>query len=420
MGKQKIKIFVSAYACEPGLGSEIGVGWHWVLEMSKYFELWVLTRQSNRKRIEDWFTQHNMPCPIHFIYFDLPKKLRFWKKGLRGVRIYYVLWQKLTNRLVKKTMEENGIDIYHLLTYGNALWPASNYGQKKIFIWGPIGVGDTVSADYSKHYGMKGQFVEWLRRLSVKTLSLNRGYYIRCRDAKIIFCKTETAFNHIPLQFRNKALVFTDVAVEMTDISTYLKAAEKSDSIIKYLAVGRLDAWRGFDILIEAFAKAVKTNSDIRLEILGKGSDRERLGALIKKLNMHSFISFGGQVTMEDYYLKMTNCDVVVNPCLKEGAVTTAFDSMSFAKPLICIETGGYTRYFTNDYSVVIPLTKRQEVIENLVAGIVQLTNREERKQKGRKARLAGEKYNWEEKGKQIATVIDTRLFQQAKKEERI
>lgn len=23
----KLKIFISAYACEPGLGSEIGVGW---------------------------------------------------------------------------------------------------------------------------------------------------------------------------------------------------------------------------------------------------------------------------------------------------------------------------------------------------------------------------------------------------------
>ena len=33
--KERLKIFVSAYACEPDLGSEIGVGWHWVLEMSK-------------------------------------------------------------------------------------------------------------------------------------------------------------------------------------------------------------------------------------------------------------------------------------------------------------------------------------------------------------------------------------------------
>ena len=54
----RLKIFVSAYACEPNLGSEIGVGWHWVLEMSKFFELWVLTRESNRHTIEPWIDKH--------------------------------------------------------------------------------------------------------------------------------------------------------------------------------------------------------------------------------------------------------------------------------------------------------------------------------------------------------------------------
>lgn len=46
------KIFVSAYACEPYKGSEVGVGWNWVLQMSRQFELWVLTRSNNREPIE--------------------------------------------------------------------------------------------------------------------------------------------------------------------------------------------------------------------------------------------------------------------------------------------------------------------------------------------------------------------------------
>ena len=88
--KEKPKIFVSAYACEPGLGSEIGVGWHWVLEMSKHFELWVLTRESNRGTIEPWIAAHPEFAGIHFLYFDLPKWSRFWKKGLRGVRTHSI------------------------------------------------------------------------------------------------------------------------------------------------------------------------------------------------------------------------------------------------------------------------------------------------------------------------------------------
>jgi len=87
----KIKIFVSAYACEPNHGSEIGVGWHWVLEMSKYFELWVLTRKSNKENIENWLKNNPEFNKINFLYYDLPKSLRFWKKGLRSQNILYNL-----------------------------------------------------------------------------------------------------------------------------------------------------------------------------------------------------------------------------------------------------------------------------------------------------------------------------------------
>ena len=121
----KLKIFVSAYACEPGLGSEIGVGWHWVLEMSKYFELWVLTRESNRHTIEPWIAEHPEYAGIHFLYYDWPKWARFWKKGLRGVRTYYNIWQACTNGIVKRTMQEHGIRVFHHLTYGNMLWKVS-------------------------------------------------------------------------------------------------------------------------------------------------------------------------------------------------------------------------------------------------------------------------------------------------------
>ena len=157
---ERLKIFVSAYACEPGLGSEIGVGWHWVLEMSKYFELWVLTRESNRNRIESWIKEHPEFAGIHFIHYDLPKWARFWKKGLRGVRIYYNLWQMLTNIIVERTMKREGIKVFHHLTYGNALWRVSSYGQRQCFIWGPLGGLETIPREFSEHYTLRWRIVE--------------------------------------------------------------------------------------------------------------------------------------------------------------------------------------------------------------------------------------------------------------------
>ena len=46
-----MKALISAYACEPGRGSEPGVGWNVVRELSARHELWVLTRANHAAAI---------------------------------------------------------------------------------------------------------------------------------------------------------------------------------------------------------------------------------------------------------------------------------------------------------------------------------------------------------------------------------
>lgn len=397
------KIFVSAYACEPGLGSEIGVGWHWVLEMSKYFELWVLTRESNRGSIEPWIAVHPEFDNIHWLYFDLPKWARFWKKGLRGVRTYYNIWQMCTNGIVKRTMQENGISLFHHLTYGNVLWKVSSYGQRQRFIWGPVGGLETIPAEYSRHYSWRSRMIEGIRRWSVKMLPLNSDFHSRCSRADLILCKTEITRQLIPAKYREKAVLFTDVAVDSTTLGWPSLTA---NDVTNFLMVGRLDAWRGFDIAIEAMADAVKKNSKIHLTIVGKGADGERLRGLVAKLMIYEWITFAGSVSMDEYQLLMAKTDVVINLSLKEGAVTVSFDTLAMGKPLICLDTTGYTRYFSNDYAVVIPRRNRQQVIVDITDAMLRLTDADVRRQLGEKAVMAGKEFTWEHHGKEIARVI--------------
>ncbi len=399
-----MKIFVSAYACEPNLGSEIGVGWHWVLEMSKYFELWVLTRESNRKNIEPWIAEHPEYCGIHWLYYDLPKWARWWKKGLRGVRTYYNIWQWMTNSIVKRTMQKEGIHVFHHLTYGNALWKVSSYGQKQTFIWGPIGGLETIPKEFSKHYGWKWRMVEMVRRSTIGLLPMNTSFQKRCKNTNLIFCKTEDTRSLIPERYRTKAILMTDVAVDI-EKSQY-NEINKDDNKISVLTVGRLDAWRGFDLVIEAFTMLAEKQKNIELYILGDGSDKSRLTKIINASVARENIKLLGKVSQEQYNIYMQNCDIVVNAALKEGAVTVAFDAIANGKPLVCIETGGYTRALTSGMCEIIAKHDRQQTIHELFKGMERFCKQEERHNALNECHSIIKELSWETKGKAVRDAI--------------
>ena len=401
------KIFVSAYACEPGLGSEIGVGWHWVLEMSRFFELWVLTRESNRGTIEPWIAEHLEYAKIHFVYFDLPHWARRWKRGMRGVRIYYMLWQWLSDGIVKRTMQENGIDTYHLLTYGNAMWPASRYGMKQRFVWGPVSAGVMLPRFLTKHFSWKSRLKEVSQRVMRWLLPLNVGFRRRCKHADLILCKTDDTIQCVPEKWRGKCVQVTDVAVERRDAERYLMPKWYDDEKINYVAAGTLVGWRTMDVLIEAWINSQLSTLNSQLSIVGDGPERGRLERLVDELGVRDSVRFVGQVDMETYCSYIAQADVVVNPCFREGAVTVSFDSMAMGKPLICFDTGGYTHYFKPEYSRVIGGVKsREEAVERLARAMAELADMELIARMGAEAKRNSVMYDWEHKGIDIKELI--------------
>ena len=404
--KQKPKIFISAYACEPGKGSEIGVGWHWVLEMSKYFELWVMTRANNEAPILAWFAEHPQEDRgIHWVYYDCPEYIKRFKHQMHGVRRYYTLWQYMSNSLVKSTMRENNIRIFHHLTYGNAIWNVSSYGQRQFFVWGPVGGAETIPSEFSRYYSLREKMVETVRRRVVSVLKRSPSFRKKCKNASLIFCKTDSMLQMIPAEYREKAILFTDVAMENTQISQ-MPSIKSSAKELTYISVGRLDGWRGFDLLIEAYAKASANLSNVTIKIIGDGAEKKNLERKIKNARLEKKIILKGQISIQEYQEEMQNCDVVLNTCLKEGGVTNAFDCMKWAKPLLCIDTGGYTRNFSSDCAIILSHTTRDKLIQNLAQEMIRLKDENLRRKMSKAMCQEGQNYTWDLKGKRIKDAV--------------
>ena len=98
---QRLKVLMSAYACEPGKGSEPEVGWQWALQMARYHDVTVLTRANNQPAIEFALAalRGRQPLPV-FVYHDRSPVMLDLKRRTKSVKLYYLLWQRSARDVV--------------------------------------------------------------------------------------------------------------------------------------------------------------------------------------------------------------------------------------------------------------------------------------------------------------------------------
>ena len=160
-----MKILLSAYSCEPRKGSERGVGWNVALEVSKYHEVWVLTRPDESKEEIEAELAINNPIPnLHFVYFTLP----CWKDSLRwgqsgAMQLHYYLWQIQAYFVARRLDQDINFDIVHHVTFVKYSSPSFLSLLPIPFIWGSVGGGETAPEAFWQDFSWKNKLYEILR-----------------------------------------------------------------------------------------------------------------------------------------------------------------------------------------------------------------------------------------------------------------
>ncbi|WP_335337728.1 hypothetical protein [Nostoc piscinale] len=161
-----MKILISAYACEPGQGSEPGVGWNFAQQMSKYHQVWVLTSNCHRFAIEAELARKS-PSNLNFIYLDPFGLIIDWsQKGKltqKWVYLHYYLWQITAYLVSRKLHQKISFDIVHHVTYVKYNSPSFLCLLPIPFIWGPVGGGEFTPKDFWSSLNFQSKIYEFLR-----------------------------------------------------------------------------------------------------------------------------------------------------------------------------------------------------------------------------------------------------------------
>lgn len=402
--QKRLSVLVSAYACGPGRGSEPGVGWNVVRELSRYHEVYVLTRNNNRAAIEQELSDHPNPH-LHFIYFDPP----VWAAWLPPAQIpHYYLWQIEAYFVARRLLKSHRFDVVHHVTYVRYSTPSFLSLLPIPFIWGPVGGGEHAPPAFSQSFGLRGKAYELLRSLSHGLGEWDPFTQITARRSVLAWATTKDTAMRLDKIGANHVEVASAIGLAEEEIAQLSQYPYPQSSPTRLITIARLLHWKGVHLGIRAVAQ-IAQNTPCEYWILGQGPERQALEALVDELGMTDCVKFWGERSRDETLKQLSECHILLHPSLHDSGGFVCLEAMAAGRPVVCLDLGGSAVQVTDETGILVPAKNPQQAIDDLTQALAQLINDDDLRHRMGQAGQARvrEHFSWKAKGAQLAQLYN-------------
>ncbi|MBE9209860.1 glycosyltransferase family 4 protein [Nostoc sp. LEGE 06077] len=397
-----MKILISAYACEPRQGSEPGVGWNFVREISKYHQIWVLTSNCHRPAIEAELVRNSQPN-LNFVYLDPFGLIIDWsQKGKftqKWVYIHYYLWQIKAYFIGRSLHHKIGFDLVHHVTYVKYTSPSFLCLLPIPFVWGPVGGGELTPKNFWTSLNFRSKVYEFIRNTACFIGECDPFVRLTAQRSILAWATTEDTVKRLQYLGAKNVQIYSQLGISPEELASFTDKAPSHQSIIRFISVGRLLHWKGFHLGLLAFAKANICNSEYW--VVGEGSARKHLEKITQELGIDQKVKFWSSLSRDETISKIRDSQVLVHPSLHDSGGLVCLEAMSVGLPVICLNLGGPALQVTEETGFKIPANTPEQAVQDIAQAMMSLVA-------DPKLRLrmgeAGKKrvkdvFNWEFKG---------------------
>jgi glycosyltransferase involved in cell wall biosynthesis len=398
---------MSAYACAPGQGSEPYVGWHMSQQVAKYHEVWVLTRANNRTWIEAELLQKPIRN-LHPVYLDLPRWAGFWKKGRRGIHLYYYLWQLAAYIKARRLHRQIGFDVVHHLTFGIDWIPSFLAFLPVPFVWGPIVGAQSPNRAFYGTFARRAKMQEYARSWARRLSRLDPLMRWAGRKTAVGLVSAAEEKEHLLRLGVRRVTVLPSVGISNCEIQKLSSLPRENGSgIVRFVCVGNLLAFKGISLGLEAFAGVRERCDNVELWVIGDGPERPSLVGQSCQLGLQHSVKFWGQLSRQELLTRLGECDVLLYLCLRGAISMACLEAMAAGLPVVCLDLGGSALQVSEESGFKVKSGSPQQVIEDLVEAMCLLAqNPDLRQRMGHAARQrVKSEFTWDLKGERISKI---------------
>lgn len=395
-----MNILINAYACAPNWGSEQGMAWHWITELAKMHNLYVITEGEWKKEIEEAVALLDVKDNIHFYYNPVSDKIRSmcWNQGDWRFYWYYRKWQKKTLTIARQICSEHRIDIIHQLNMIGFREPGYLWDiYDTHYIWGPVGGMEIVPLKY-----LSGMPLSKKTKYIVKNMlnHLQIRYSARvCKAihrADIVIAATQGTYNSFVKLHHIKPVYMNEAGCTISEQHT---AHNFNKDQLDILWVGRFLDTKKLDIAIRTIAKV--KDLPIFLHIVGSGSDTENAmyQQMADKMGISNNIKWYGKLANKKVQEMMNQMDLFLFTSVLEGTPHVVLEAITNCLPILCIDTCGQGQLVNEAIGWKVPLTNPQQNSTDFAAILRRIIiNRDEIKQKSDNCKQRQRELSWENK----------------------
>lgn len=374
-----MKVILSAFSCEPDMGSEEAVGWGWVTGLAARCEkVLVVTRTPHREGIEVWLRKNPLPN-VEFLYYK-PKRHDLYKRYLGRFEWVpnYHAFQKGIIGLIRQAMAREHYDLVHHVTVVTLRFPV-HLGELGIpFVFGPIAGGDEAPMAAWKGMTWKGKCGEAFRYVSNRWLRWSPSIRRTLNKASSIIVVSPQTAALVPAHLHDR--VSEVLAISYDEPLRPRTITRRTSPTIKLLFAARCLDWKGLHIGLEAISRAAKAGVDLHLTVIGDGPVRAHWQRLAVKLGVSDRISWLEGLARPDFIVTLAAYDLLFFPSLHDSGALVVLEALANGLPVLCLDAGGPGKLVDRTCGIKVKIENHDQIARDLADALVLLAGNEERR----------------------------------------
>jgi glycosyltransferase involved in cell wall biosynthesis len=329
-----------------------------------------------------------------------------WTTNTALNSLVYPYFERLVWKQFADRIRAGEFNVVHRITPTTPTSPsplAAKCRRAKIpFVIGPLNGGVPWPAGFDSARRKEREWLSYIRGI----YKLLPGYRSTRRNAAALLIGSQDTWNQMPHWSREKCFYVPENAVDPARFTT--SRSRRATSPLKIIFVGRLVPYKGADMLLEAAVPLIQSNA-ITLKIIGDGPQKPALQAILDRERITSGVELAGWVPHEQLQTHLADADLFAFPSVREFGGAVVLEAMAVGLVPAVIAYGGPAELVTEKTGFLIPLGRRDQIIERFRNLLTDLSAHPEKIDARSTAarRRALEQFTWQAKAASVLKVYE-------------